>query len=440
MSSGTHPNDLAIGDLLVQATPEAKLIISAYQHDRNHTKNVQAMSAAKFTADNLETCANFLGLKTRDHDNGKIFSNKQTLADRIILKIESLFHSECIACHEMYQNKLADTPLKTCFRCLQGSHDCDQMMAANKALTMPGSVWVCFGCYKQFDVLAPTKEKKSKKEESAAPLEAIPEELQPNQGIENSTPGESSTNNEVPRNERGDASETCGLYMKNSCPHGISGKRKVDGQVCNKDHPKGCLKYLRSGKRGCNKANKNNKCQLFHPVLCRYSVRDRRCTNLQCTFVHLSRTKRWPASNDYTRPDNTRPQGRSAGLARPGQQLRETPADTNEASQQQRPETQEFQPETSLISKLISDIRKDFQTELDQIKKQLGEQQTMPQLIPWQIPLNPTGQSQMHHFPHNAQYPPLPIQQAAQHQQGPQQTQAHHQQIGATFHSQQYVS
>ena len=133
-------NDLAIGELLAHASPAAKAIISAYQPQRVHTKNVQVLSSAKFSAENLEICANFLGLKTRNAANDKIFGNKPTIADRIILKIESFFEADCAACKSKYRNKFGDEPLKSCFRCLQGSHDCDSMQSTNQALTMPGAV------------------------------------------------------------------------------------------------------------------------------------------------------------------------------------------------------------------------------------------------------------------------------------------------------------
>ena len=33
-------------------------------------------------------------------------------------------------------------------------------------------------------------------------------------------------------------------------------------------------------------------CKFYHPILCRYSVRERLCTNEKCTFVHLTGTRR----------------------------------------------------------------------------------------------------------------------------------------------------
>ena len=371
-------------------------------------------------------CANFLGLKTRDDVDDKIYSNKPTLADRIILKIESLFEAQCIACLETYQNKLADTPLKSCFRCLQGSHNCDAMMSANKALSMPGSVWLCFGCYKQFDALAPTREKKSKNRKEDTVTEGSTQNDEGSQDQSTSDPSTNENADSLTSDENTshddvkvvNTPEICPLYIKNSCPHGISGKRKVNGVICKNEHPRGCPKYLRSGKRGCNKGNKNNKCKLFHSILCKFSVKHRRCINLQCTYVHLSNTKRWPISDDYPRPDitrdNTHPRGRPAD--QPGRQPREIRENPTELTQHQS-EIQDFQLESSIISKLITDMRKDFQQELDQIKKQLSEQHTKVPQIPWQM--HPPIQGQVYQIPRNAPYPPPPLQQTQLQQQVP---------------------
>ena len=307
-----HPNDLAIGELLAEADPATREVISAYRHDRSHVKNVQAMSSAKFTTDTLEDCAKFLGLKTRDEVNGKIFSNKPTLADRIILKIESHFEAECAACDASYRNKLADKPQKICFRCLQGSHDCDKMKDSSIDLSMPGAVWLCKGCYRQFDALAPTKEKKSKKEECQTTQRVQPtthEDTGASNGEVEDENGQLASDSPTENGSGPPLNETtrrqiCEKYVKNCCPHGISGTRKINGRNCGKDHPRACPRWLRNGskKYGCTR----KKCKLFHPVLCRYSVRTRRCENLACTYVHIANTKRWPASEDVHQPwENT---------------------------------------------------------------------------------------------------------------------------------------
>ena len=394
-----QPNELAIGELLAEANPASKEIISAYHHDRNHAKNVQDMSSSKFTAENLEICANFLGLKTRDHENGKIFSNKPTLADRIILKIESHFEAECGACNLTYRNKLADKPLKVCFRCLQGSHDCDDMKNSSNDLTMPGAVWLCNGCYRQFDALAPTKEKKTRKAEATQPSTQQEQTNEPGTNTleerrnedtsydpsENGENDHSHSHLEItnqndqnrPRNRR----QICPKYVKNCCPHGISGTRKINGRKCDKYHPRACPRWLLNGPRrqGCTSRN----CKLFHPVLCRYSVRSRRCENLACTYVHISQTKRWPASEDNYEPLENNPGSSSEQAPLGNENITQGDERNGQSQQYQTPAGNQQSPEMTHLTKLITDMRKDFQEELDQLRKQIISHNVYP---PWKPP------------------------------------------------------
>ena len=90
MSDTTADNiKAAIGD------PASKLVISAYSHVARHSINVKALASSKFKSEQLELCADFLRLQTRDENNQAIYTNKATLADRIVTKIESHFPS----CH-----------------------------------------------------------------------------------------------------------------------------------------------------------------------------------------------------------------------------------------------------------------------------------------------------------------------------------------------------
>lgn len=113
------------------------------------------------------------------------------------------------------------------------------------------------------------------------------------------TNSEQAENSEIVTNiEPSHNGPICPLYLKNSCPHGTSGKKLIDDKECDKYHPKCCHRFVKEGpksKRGCRKG-KN--CDFFQPVLCKYSLGNRRCTNKECTFVHLPGTKRWPESED----------------------------------------------------------------------------------------------------------------------------------------------
>ena len=124
---------ISIGELLSTADPVSKLIIGAYSHKAHHKINVKALSGLKFKTDHLEACARCVGLKTRDENNCMMFTNKPTLADRVIMKIESLFPSTCQECCEEYQVKLDDSLTNQrlqCFLCLQPSHHCEPLQAS----------------------------------------------------------------------------------------------------------------------------------------------------------------------------------------------------------------------------------------------------------------------------------------------------------------------
>ena len=104
----------------------------------------------------------------------------------------------------------------------------------------------------------------------------------------NDVPSSNLLHNEINNNVQ---KPICHRYKQGKCPHGKSGNRIVNGQRCNFDHPRKCIKFCRFGHdkiQGCN-----GPCQFFHPILCRNSVRYRRCLLDNCTFAHLLGTERY---------------------------------------------------------------------------------------------------------------------------------------------------
>ena len=384
----------AIGDLLAAADDTCRPIISAHNQSFNHGKNVSALSSAKFSADALEKCANFLGLKTRDDEENKIYSNKPTLADRIILKIESFFESECAECAEKYRVKLGEKPKFQCFLCFQGSHNCPKISQSNTQSTDTcplGNVWICTGCYDKNDLLAPNRSRKRSNSTSGHSVTFTNNVTANPDQTENSE--EAKTSHSGP---------TCQLYLKNACPHGTSGKKLIDDKECEKYHPKRCQRFVKEGpksKRGCRKG-KN--CEFLHPVLCKYSLRNRRCTNKECTFVHLRGTKRWPESEDkvkQTVPSNAPRhhfhessdrlrlgRSRSGSRAEGTSRVEGTPSRNRPASSRQTdPPAKRADYNTGDIAQLIQDIRGDFQKELELLRTQMFYLK-QPAPPPWTAP------------------------------------------------------
>lgn len=113
----------------------------------------------------------------------------------------------------------------------------------------------------------------------------------------------------------------CYRYKQGKCPHGKTGNRIVNGQKCSFAHPRKCIRYCRFGQdrdQGCN-----GPCDYFHPILCRYSVKYRKCYTETCTYAHLAGTERY--KKDLL-PSQNFHQHRSNFQNHPGPEPRSFPA------------------------------------------------------------------------------------------------------------------
>jgi len=101
------------------------------------------------------------------------------------------------------------------------------------------------------------------------------------------------TENAVSANQE----KICEKYKRGKCPHGLRGNKKVNGQACEFQHPKYCSKFCRFGtqkKFGCSRGSE---CKFLHPILCKFSVKKKMCTNAECTYIHLKGTRRKEGEN-----------------------------------------------------------------------------------------------------------------------------------------------
>ena len=260
----------------------------------------------KFTL--LEACATYLGFTVRENETEKkLYKNQRVLCDKMILKIETLFDIDCAMCKETYCNELTDETLLKCRLCLQGSHNCEAMIEKAKALNQliqdgtlpPGTSWQCFGCDKKNDtslqqVLTskPTSSAEAAlhpiKEEGEAEVEKNEDDA--NDG-ESPSRGREEIKNDINETET-TSSKICKEYIMRRCPHGLTGKRLIEGKRCPFQHPIRCRYYTQYGNdkhKGCNKMKD---CTFYNPKLCRDSVSQRCCLNKECGYVHLKGTAR----------------------------------------------------------------------------------------------------------------------------------------------------
>ena len=318
MVEATINHDLAIGELLeIARDNDVKKVLGKYRHELSYPSNHKNLKT--FINSTLEKCAEFLHLKVRSDDPEKIqmYPNKDTLIDRIIMKMESFLETSCAEYNSPYRNKLeGEQPLLTCFLCYQGSHDCEAIKGKydrfKDILMSPDSLtglnWMCYGCRKKNDLALAPKATPSNPA-TAAPSQTDPMALA-NEEEETVVEEAASGNHRSPRRDREPINppEICVLYKKMKCPHGLTGKREIDGAPCQKRHPPRCARYCRfakDNKRGCIKGKE---CKYFHPTLCKHSVKRRVCTVKDCTFTHLKGTKRYDPDERQNQRITTQPQ------------------------------------------------------------------------------------------------------------------------------------
>ena len=209
----------------------------------------------------------------------------------------------CPDCNNTYSMDLNEQPLFSCHMRDRGAHNCDKIKEFHASLpkTIPkGFVWICPAC---------VGDTVSEGTSTLEPGNLVLQETSVN-GAQNNTAlvvdqndtallaeQTSESNHSVIKNQATNSMKTtttkvCPRYRRGVCPHGLRGSRLIEGQTCGFDHPRVCRKYSSFGSRGPKGCKLDSNCKFYHPILCRYSVRERLCTNEKCTFVHLKGTKR----------------------------------------------------------------------------------------------------------------------------------------------------
>ena len=88
------------------------------------------------------------------------------------------------------------------------------------------------------------------------------------------------------------------MYLKRLCPHGLTGKRHVNGKPCPYKHRILCRYFMEYGPTGCRY---KRQCRFLHPRVCENSLKLKTCLNRSCTEFHLKGTQRKSHSqNEHT--------------------------------------------------------------------------------------------------------------------------------------------
>ena len=325
----SQEKELAIGNLLVCAGSNeiVKRVISLFDHTASRTANISALKSLNL--DLLEPCAEFLNIELADAESQKLYT-KDTLISRIVLEIRALLPAECSECNQTYATEFDSEhkPLFNCHMCYRGSHSCVAVTSLHDALSgasltlLSGHVWLCKVCK---EASVPYKPRKSKTHHDSFQSTGNVSNLAnsraepPGENSHSSQPASTNLKAEELNSRLNQVvkDRVCDRYKRGKCPHGLKGNKEVDGQVCQFEHQKYCFKYCRNGnqkKLGCSKGSD---CKFLHPVLCKFSVKKKLCTNSDCTFIHLKGTRRKEGqqplvSRSKSAPPKTQPKPRES--------------------------------------------------------------------------------------------------------------------------------
>ena len=284
--------DEVLGHMLARTEdPNIKKVLSAFDVEKSRSQNASTFTSSRFLLrKDIDPTITFLAEYTSDHYphaapyvEDTINSGKQK-SEKVNDMIDVLFAispSQCRACKKTYIStspENSDATLK-CLICGRRSHaDC------YKDYTVDNSVGIVFLC----DPCLTTSE-------TASALEHLKEaEKKPDSEDKGDEKKDVAPSKEDPPSKE---DEICPLYKENSCPHGLTGKRNIDGKPCSFRHPPNCFYHIgKYGNHGCRYTAK--KCPFFHPALCENSVKMQVCLNKECKKYHLKGTRRF--MNDPT--------------------------------------------------------------------------------------------------------------------------------------------
>ena len=373
---------VAIGKLLMSCSEVPKKVISAFDYRSQQSQNEKSLD--KFYVPMLEETAEHLKISLYDMNNKKLY-NKSMLIRKIINTIRSILPTICSTCNNSYSLEIGKKSDFICAKCERGSHNCSTLSDFHLSLPQripTGFLWFCSDCCSDFLTskvqpsqveltgAASTNEIISSQQSNS--FDAISMTTVPVSGDRNDAESDqisdsileqrSPVNNaDAPRN----VTKVCTLYKKGICPHGLKGNKVIDGKKCILSHPKTCMIYAAYGSKDPRGCKLGSSCTYFHPVLCRYSVKSRRCTNEKCTFVHLKGTKR--EKSDFT-------------VSEAVQSSKKTMIKENHQISKNDP--------MERLEEMIMEMRKSQESEMSLIRQEMNYLRTMNSQPQWGSPQN----------------------------------------------------
>ena len=274
-----------LAKLKKSASGDVKNVISKYDQEADFEENKASLIADGMTLEVLKACGEFLNITKLES-----FPDKESLAERIVMQIETFFPTKCSECDEMYTVPFDKevSPIFTCFLCYQKSHDCQAIQSKMQKLKdcgvlAVGMVWLCSGCYKRNEPLCSYSM-------STTLVAAVDDQIDLTKSADNKGINPLATEIEgdnAHKKVENEVQVLCKFFKRNSCKHGMSGR---SGGTCKYHHPKVCEKYKNGGKKACSGVD----CDKWHPPICYAGLNTGSCFKANCRFWHGKRVSRKP--------------------------------------------------------------------------------------------------------------------------------------------------
>ena len=326
--------DEALGQILAKASEvEVKNIIGTYDQSKSADENIKLLCST-FQREPLKNACTFLKTISAEYPaqaqniNAKS-RNKEEFARDIITFLDFLKPTLCLKCNTNYvptRDDHSDEKLK-CHNCRRPSHsDCYIDHEDNSKI---GIIYFCGECMSAKTANALTESLRLHQEQqlTETPKPQVNETCKPAE-----KKPEEKGEEEVEQNEN---ASDCPLYLKRICPHGLTGRREVNGKSCPLKHRKLCFYFARNGPSGCHF---KKRCKYLHPTVCQNSLKIKVCLNDACQEFHFKGTQRIARDNTIlnkpaTNPSQIRDQPRMSPWSEDTVNSQQVPSNYNPWSQ-----------------------------------------------------------------------------------------------------------
>ena len=397
-----YENRETLKNITSEAPNEVARVIRLYNYDNDGPAIYKEMM--KSSKKDLQAAAEYLLLIPTDEVKTKLVTS-------IIQRIDSLLLEHCEKCELFYNVHRLDNPSVSCQNCGQGAHEpCYKDLSVIIA-THPGIIYLCSRC-----------ENSSSKRTALSPTQSEELSQPPPRGTQSPIAPRPLPHPGSPDEEGDDDLPVCQLYRRGSCPHGITGLRKVNGRTCNLGHPKRCQKYCQYAddpEEGCTNGRD---CDFFHPILCKFGLKYKLCTNRSCKFTHIKGTRRYRPRADQqdnqhpdhpSREDNYRPRNPFFGAGAEKKAQTNQVWDNQQTTQNHRPnqvweshlshsQNHQSNPQLNHQNNLQLDFLEEIKSQMREMQKEIREMKESYK--PVQIPFLPNPvynpQTINPHLPH----------------------------------------